>query len=1139
MSDRSSPDSTSHRGYRLDRLELYNWGTFDSSGPETRGHVFRIAPEGRTALLIGKNGSGKSTLVDALLTLLVRPAVRNYNVAAGAKKRERDERTYIKGAYDRRSDEENRAAIQYLRPDGKSYSVLLACFRNESTGSAVTLAQVLYLNMEGRAEKVYCFAREAKSIAADFAGIRGMDKLLSQMRERGFRATRNYTEYHEWFRRVTGVRPKAMDMFNQTVAVKDIQRLNDFIRAHMLEPHLRDDDIGKLLTHYDQLNEAHESLVRVRRQAELLEPIEREGEAWRECRKRMDEVERMVEAADAFFCHKMIEVFEPQRDELRGELKQLGSRIRALASEIEHEREEMRRLRNQIDQAGGDRLREIPLLIRTEQSEFARKQDNAARLARALSDAGIEQPVESNEQLAQVRALAEELLEAEIGRLDELSREHERGVIRRGELRRDRRELAEELQALRQRRENLPRGLAEVRQRLCDELGIARSELVFAAELMAVEPRHREWEASIELVLRGFALSLLVPDRYYRLVGRYVERTRLSGARGDGVRLVYLRIGERKESDGDHVPSRESLIRKLQFREGHPLLPWLRAELLERFDYRCCETIDDFQLVSGAAVTRERHVKNNRVRHSKDDRDRVTDRRHFVLGWDNTQKRRYLASEVERLEQELARLDAEIEEIEGRRAQATVRRHALAQLAEFTDYGELDYRRHGEVIEQLELERRRLEEGNEVVRQLKARLAEHASREEAVGEQHYEAINREGRLNSELERAEKVLERARKELTQLGQHSQYEQWQAVFGVIDEEFSREGRATVEDFLPRRDAFRRNLEQRRSDLRDKLDPLRERVVTLMGRFLARFPDERADLEASVQYLDGFIGLLETIRQEDLPRHVERFKERLNDKVTREIGRLSGELQVERSEIEEKIERLNEALRQVPYRDGTHMRLEARPVRDREILDFQQSLKSCLDESFEGSLEADEARFLRIKQFIVRLREEERWRKKVTDVRRWFDFAAREIDDETAAEKSFYEDSAGQSGGEKAKLAFTILVAAIAYQYDIDPGEAASERFHFVVVDEMFSKVDDVYAEYALKLFERFGLQLLIVAPFDAKARVTDGYVQHYVLVTKDGGSRSEVHSMTAREFEEQVEGGVGGVERKAFSAMESRT
>ena len=111
--------------------------------------------------------------------------------------------------------------------------------------------------------------------------------------------------------------------------------------------------------------------------------------------------------------------------------------------------------------------------------------------------------------------------------------------------------------------------------------------------------------------------------------------------------------------------------------------------------------------------------------------------------------------------------------------------------------------------------------------------------------------------------------------------------------------------------------------------------------------------------------------------------------------------------------------------------------------------------------------------------------------------------------------------RSGGEKAKLAFTILVAAIAYQYDLDLTGRNETGFHFVVVDEMFSKIDDRFAEYALKLFERFGLQLIIVAPLDAKARVTEPFVQYYLQILKDEKQyRSQLVTMTAREYHENV-------------------
>ena len=53
-------------GFRLDRVELYNWGTFD-------GTVSVIRPECKIMLLTGDIGSGKSTIVDAIATLLASP----------------------------------------------------------------------------------------------------------------------------------------------------------------------------------------------------------------------------------------------------------------------------------------------------------------------------------------------------------------------------------------------------------------------------------------------------------------------------------------------------------------------------------------------------------------------------------------------------------------------------------------------------------------------------------------------------------------------------------------------------------------------------------------------------------------------------------------------------------------------------------------------------------------------------------------------------------------------------------------------------------------------------------------------------------------------------------------------------------
>lgn len=59
-------------GYRLDRLEVFNWGTFDQ-------RVWTFLLGGANALLTGDIGSGKSTLVDAITTLLVPANKISYN----------------------------------------------------------------------------------------------------------------------------------------------------------------------------------------------------------------------------------------------------------------------------------------------------------------------------------------------------------------------------------------------------------------------------------------------------------------------------------------------------------------------------------------------------------------------------------------------------------------------------------------------------------------------------------------------------------------------------------------------------------------------------------------------------------------------------------------------------------------------------------------------------------------------------------------------------------------------------------------------------------------------------------------------------------------------------------------------------
>ena len=1101
-------------GYRLHKLEVSNWGTFDS----TRGAVHVLRPEGATALLIGENGCGKSTLVDALLTLLVRPVVRNYNVAAGAKKRERDERTYIKGACNRLSrHEDNGTQIEFLRPDGKHYSALLACFRNDRD-EAFTLAQILYLNAEGGAEKVYCFAEGERSIADDCAKLSGA-RMRRQMEERGFRATDKYADYHRWLEKKTGMLPKAMDMFNQTVAVKDIQSLNDFIRDHMLEAKPWGERIDSLQSHFTQLTEAHESLVRVRKQFELLTPIFERGGEYRAKAAELASAEAVWQASAPFFHTKRIELMAPVVEMTLRELTALAGEMLRLDAETESARDEARQLKNEMEQAGGERLREIPHRIANHKLAAAGKRERHARFRTSLAAAGVVAEVTDAAGLAELHRSLPPILQSVAAAAQALKLERDRKIVDRGETHRQLAEDRREFEALGTRQTKLPEELAEVRRRLCEDLRLSEGDLPFVAELVAVLPEEREWEASAEKVLRSFALSLLVPQRHYAAVTGHLDRNRVRDDRGRGQRLAYLRVADRP-TRAKPTPHPQSLVRKLRLRDRHSLVPWVLAELEERFDYVCCDTIEQFQAAHGMALTRERHVKWGSVRHEKDDRDRAADPRNFVLGWDNKEKRRHLAAQLERLGKELTALDGQIDRLDAELGHVEAKRAAANELAQTLDYAALDFASDEREIERLQEEKKALEEGDDKVRTLRTRLSQVEARQADLQGQRDEAIRAEERLRVFVADGRRLIDGAHNALDEYARRGELDKHAERFAEIEARFAHAA-LTAADVVQREQPFRDACRAEADRLREQVGPLKDQLCGLMNRYLREFPDERADLDATIEYLDSFCGAFDQIRSDDLPRHEQRFKERLNEKVLQEIGLLHGAFRTESAEIVSKIDVLNQSLGQLEYRPGTFMRLEPRPVRDHEITEFQTGLRECLAGTFEGTLAADEARYLRIAKLLERLREDDRWREKVSDVRRWFDFAARELEAGTNDTRAYYEDSTGQSGGEKAKLAFTILVAAIAYQYDIDPGRRASDRFHFVVVDEMFSKVDDRHSEYALELFKKFGLQLLIVAPLDAKARVTEPYVGCYLHVAKDARTNhSEIARMTAQEFEAAV-------------------
>jgi uncharacterized protein YPO0396 len=141
--------------------------------------------------------------------------------------------------------------------------------------------------------------------------------------------------------------------------------------------------------------------------------------------------------------------------------------------------------------------------------------------------------------------------------------------------------------------------------------------------------------------------------------------------------------------------------------------------------------------------------------------------------------------------------------------------------------------------------------------------------------------------------------------------------------------------------------------------------------------------------------------------------------------------------------------------------------------------------------------------------------RWTKFVTDVRNWYTFAASERYREDDAEYEHYADSGGKSGGQKEKLAYTILAASLAYQFKLEWGATKSRTFRFAVIDEAFGRGSDESTRFALELFGRLGLQLLIVTPLQ-KIHVIEPYVSAVGFVDNPHSNNSRLQTLTIEEY-----------------------
>lgn len=863
--------SNAQAGFRLQRLEVLNWGTFDKQ-------VWALDPRGDNSLLTGDIGSGKSTLVDAVTTLLV-PAQRiTYNKAAGAESRERSLRSYVLGYYKSERGETGLAAKAVALRDHNSYSVILGHFYNAGYDQHVTLAQVFWMtDRSGQPDRFYVVAEHALALAEDFGDFGAdINALRKRLRKREHvQLFDTFPGYGAAFRRRFGIDEQAMELFNQTVSMKSVDNITRFVRDHMLEAFPVAERIDALMHHFDDLSHAHEAVIDARRRIEALTPLVADLDQHTEREQQAARLRQSRDALRPWFAGLKTDLLDKRLANLADEAGRLAQKRETLTTQRREGLARRDELKQAIAANGGDRLQRLKAeqdTCRQRKQQKQRRAEQYRDLATtlALPDAtDLDAFLANRKQLDRQRSALEDQQAERQNRINEIGAELHSLKQQHGE-------LDTELASLRQRRSNIPGQVLAIRNALCEALDLDAAELPFVGELLQVPESERDWGGAIERLLHNFGLSLLVPDSLYGKVAAWVDQTRLRG------RLVYFRVRDKAGTAPTVGP--DSLARKLKIHPDSPFYSWLENELAHRFDVTCCDNLEQFRRET-RAITRAGQIKMRGGRHEKDDRHRIDDRSRYVLGWDNQAKISALQAEADALARQGQKLAEQYATWETGRKALDTRLRKLDQLAVFTEFAELDWRPLATELERLDAERRDLEAASDVLKELEHQLA---TLEDALKTTDA-VLDEQGKLEGANQIRTDTAQALRDE-NQATMEAASDTDRACFPALADWHTEAlpGRTLTVESCDHQQSDLRDWLQQRIDQHDKqLKVLSERIIRAMQHHRTEWPLESREVDATLAAGDDYRAMLDALASDDLPRFENRFKQLLNQNTIREVA------------------------------------------------------------------------------------------------------------------------------------------------------------------------------------------------------------------------------------------------------------
>ena len=1073
-------------GYRLQELDLYNWGAFAGR------HQAHIDPA--NTAIIGPTGSGKTTLIDALMTLLC--ANPRYNLAStGGHESDRDLVSYVRGASGpghAGDDSDHLArtgrcvtgiAARLVRGEDAADSVLIgAIFWFDGSSSGATDLNRRWCFAQGAGHSLEAWLEEHHSGRA-----RGLSKL--EKTTEGLRIFPSKSTYLAQLQSCFEVGPNAFTLLNRAAGLKQLNSIDDIFRELVLDDHSAFDKALEVAKSFDELAAIHAELELANQQYMALVPLRDMAQLETQLHQRQQELRMLQVGLPQWFAAQGVRLWGERCEELQTLLDIQQRQITADSRALELARAQEHTLLETYLCTGGGDIQSLQQLIDAQEKALLQTQRNVADYLALAQHLGLSQGRKGVEPfgaevLAEHQKQATPKLEALEAQQHTLQEATEAAVTRERNAHAELKQLQAELQAVRQRPgSNLPTAFAQFRAALAAQLQLAPEDLPFVAELVEVQKKQHPWRGAIERALGSHRLRILVPPEAMGEALAWINQRN---------NHLHVRLLEVREPSQPTQFLGGGFAAKINLKD-HAYVGTLH-QLLAEVDLHCVDSAEALR-TTPHAMTREGLMSGKAQHFDKQDQRRID--QDWMTGFDNRDRLAQLEAQIAEHAAQWETLQNEKQDAQSAQAQAAQFAQLWKQL-QTLQWDDLDA---GSVETQLQ--------------QHQKRLAAFLDPQSDTGQARVRWETAKG-LNQQADAALRVLEQ--QQATVQADHRQAKKQQASYSNRLTElptsapmFDERSVSLLPDGLPALDCDQIDTHERKTltDLQKHLDThirqlaeLHKDIIRQMGRAQKEDRGALAEQLQEIEALPPYLDRLRVLEEEDLPAKRQRFQDYLNSASDQGVSTLLSGIEAQVAEITERIDRLNDTLALVDFQQGRYLQLDPQTVIHPVLQDLQKTLAQLRIERLRD--DGGRSHYHALQTMVLLLREHATNRRTkaaqaLLDARYRLQFAVLVLDRGTRQVLERRTGSQGGSGGEKEIIASYVLTASLSYA--LCPQGRSLPLFATIVLDEAFSKSSQAVAARIIQALREFGLHALFVTP-NKELRLLRNHTRSAVLVHRRG-------------------------------------